>query len=152
MSAVYLVQRVAFDQDDGGHCYPCYPALWGAPPDRAAPILVPVEAFADRAAAEARRAALEAEARTLVGPLRVRGSRLPTRPAQLDAVLTALGLEPTGLKTAEPDGTERWFRDLDRWWQRQIPKLAPEVIAALWEAFPHPEPIFYHVTETTLED
>jgi hypothetical protein len=111
-------------------------------------VAVPVKGFASKPAAEAERAAREAEARQLVEPfpLAIEATGLPK--GGIPAIARTAkrhGLDATKCTTAgyQKDG-------LAGWWRSQSAKATPEARAALWGLFP--KVAFYRLGETALED
>jgi hypothetical protein len=137
-ATVYLVERAAFSASSYGET-PQYYVCDG----EEGPSFVPVRAFADRAAADACRKELEAEARRNLCPALFVGFEVP---GDLAAKLKAVGLTPPKFTGAAYNHGEQ-FR---KWWTAHAAELTPEQKEAVWKAFKSAS--FYRVTETTLED
>jgi hypothetical protein len=136
-ATVYLVERAAYSASDYGET-PQYYASDG----EEGPSYVPVRAFADKAAAQAYRKELEAEARRDLPPALFVGYELP---GGLAAKLQAAGLTPP--KFTGPD-----YKHADqfrKWWAAHSAEMTPHQRAAVWDLFKGVS--FYRVTETTLE-
>jgi hypothetical protein len=135
-AAVYLVERTAYEASDYGET-PRYYASGGEEGESH----VPVRAFADKAAAEACRADLEAEARRDLCPALFAYDL----PKNLAAKLKKIGLTPLEFTGAQYEHADQ-FR---KWWGEQAADMAPQQRAAVWRLFP--KVAFYRVTEATLE-
>jgi hypothetical protein len=133
---VYLVERAAYKAWDYGGTIQ-YAASEG---DEGASF-VPVRAFADKRAAEACRAELEAEARRELPPALFTHEL----PRNLAAKLTAAGVTPPKFTGPDYNPAEQ-FR---KWWADHAADLTPAQRAAVWDALK--DVAFYRVTETTLE-
>lgn len=135
-ATVYLVERAAYKAWDYGGTIQ-YAASEG---DEGASF-VPVRAFADKRAAEACRAELEAEARRDLPPA-VFACDVPKG---LAAKLKTIGATPPKFTGPDYNHGEQ-FR---KWWADHAADLTPAQRAEVWDAFKGVA--FYRVTETTLE-
>ena len=106
------------------------------------PSHVPVRAFADKAAAQACRRELEAEARRDLCPALFAGYELP---GGLATEIKAAGLTPPKL-TGPAYNHGGQFR---KWWAAHAADMTPQQRTAVWKLFKGVS--FYRVTETTLE-
>jgi hypothetical protein len=138
-ATVYLVERAACTALDYGGMVR-YSISSGD--EEEGPSHVPVRAFADKAAAEACRKELEAEARRDLPPALFTWDDVPK---DLAAKLAALGLTPPKFTGPDYNHGEQ-FR---KWWAAHAADVTPEQRAAVWALFKGVK--FYRVTETTLE-
>jgi hypothetical protein len=136
-AAVYLVERAAYSAGDHDET-PQYYASGGDE----GPSYVPVRAFADKAAAQACRRELEAEARRDLCPALFAGYELP---GGLATEIKAAGLTPPKL-TGPAYNHGGQFR---KWWAAHAADMTPQQRVAVWNLFKGVS--FYRVTETTLE-
>jgi hypothetical protein len=120
--AVYLVERAAYRAWD-------YSGLhYGRCDNDEGESYTPVRAFADKAAAEACRDALEAEARASFSPALFAGYSMPKG---LTAKIKKLGLEPPKLDKEAYKQAD----DLREWWAKNAAEITAEQHAALWAMF-----------------
>ena len=148
MTRVYLVRRTALAS-----------ARWAGAPGfhpsggEEGMSMVPVRAFATRAAAERHCAELEAEAQTIAAPPLFCVYQFPCPPAQFRAGLGLLGLTPptfsSGRRSSyflDGEGDVNRFRE---WWAATAPTLTAAQRAGVWDLFG--DFAFYSVAEIELE-
>jgi hypothetical protein len=133
---VWLVERVALRawDFDGLHFSRCSSDQGDS--------LMPVRAFTDEAAAEACRAALEAEDRASFSPALFASYSLPKG---LAGRIKSLGLTPPKLGK----GGHKQADEFRKWWAAHAADVTPQQQAALWELFADVK--LYQVTSQTLE-
>ncbi|HET6573016.1 MAG TPA: hypothetical protein VFG68_05395 [Fimbriiglobus sp.] len=135
-ATVYLVERAAYTAWGYGGAI-----QYTASASDDGESFVPVRAFADKSAAEACRAELEAEARRELCPA-LFANELPK---DLTAKLKAAGATPPKFTGPDYNHGEQ-FR---KWWADHAADLTPAQRAAVWDLLD--DVTFYRVTEMTLE-